>query len=129
MRDLPFVHPDLEVEAVGFAPWQDHELGILITPWFMNLVMLPCGDEFDELRQGEEVEFRFPSGSCDFTVTKDDVLGTFLSAVLFRTVVDFPGQAFAREVALQALANLLALPPVDGPKIGRREFLRGPRTS
>ena len=99
MQGMPFVHPDLEVEAVGFAPWENHELGVLITPWFMNLVLLPCGVHYDGLQQGKEVEFRFPSGPCDFAVNKDEKLGTYLSAVLFRTVINFPSQAFAREVA------------------------------
>ena len=129
MKDLPIVHPDLEVEAVGFAPWEDHELGILITPWFMNLVLLPGGTQYDGLLQGDEVEFRFPSGPCYFTVTQDEALGTYLSAVLFRTVVDFPGQAFAREVALEALASLLALPPVDTSTISRRDVISGLRSS
>jgi [NiFe] hydrogenase assembly HybE family chaperone len=128
MQGMPFVHPSLEVEAAGFAPWVDHELGVLITPWFMNLVLLPDGARYDDLPQGEEVEFRFPSGPCEFTVTHDEVLGTYLSAVLFRTVVDFPSQGFAREVALEALKSLLALPPVDEPKIGRRDFLGGQRS-
>jgi [NiFe] hydrogenase assembly HybE family chaperone len=129
MKGLPFVHPKLEVEAVGFAPWEDHELGILITPWFMNLVVLPGGAQYDGLPQGEEVEFRFPSGPCYFTVNQDEALGTYLSAVLFRVVVDFPSQAFAREVAVEALASLLALPPVDTPKISRRYVISGLHSS
>ena len=129
MQGMPFVHPDLEVEAVGFAPWENHELGVLITPWFMNLVLLPCGVHYDGLRQGKEVEFRFPSGPCDFAVNKDDKLGTYLSAVLFRTVINFPSQAFAREVAHESLKSLLSLPPVDGPKISRRDILKGRRPS
>jgi [NiFe] hydrogenase assembly HybE family chaperone len=129
MQGLPIVHPGLEVEAVGFAPWEEHDLGVLITPWFMNLVLLPHGPQYDELPQGETVEFRFPSGPCEFTVTRDEVLDPYLSAVLFRTVVDFPSQHFVREVAAEALASLLALPPVDEPKIGRREFLGGLRSS
>ena len=41
MRDLPIVNPRLAVEAVGFEQWEDQDLGVLITPWFMNLVLLP----------------------------------------------------------------------------------------
>lgn len=129
MQGLPIVHPDLEVEAVGFTPWEEHELGILIAPWFMNLVLLPCNTKFDGLPQGDEVEFRFPSGPCDFTVNQDEMLGTYLSAVLFRTVVNFPSQAFAREVALEAMQSLLSLPSVDTPRISRRDVLKGRRPS
>lgn len=129
MRGLPIVHPDLVVEAVGFTPWEQHELGVLIAPWFMNLVLLPCDTHYDDLQQGKEVEFRFPSGPCDFAVNKDEVVGTYLSAVLFRTVINFPSQGFARDVAREALKSLLALPPVDAPKISRRDILTGRRPS
>jgi [NiFe] hydrogenase assembly HybE family chaperone len=129
MQGLPIVHPDLEVEAVGFTPWEEHELGVLIAPWFMNLVLLPCSTQYDSRSQGEEVEFRFPSGPCDFAVNKDEIVGTYLSAVLFRTVINFPSQSFARDVACEALKSLLALPPVDAPKISRRDVLKGRRPS
>ena len=36
MQGLAIVNPALEVEAVGFAPWQDHWLGVMVTPWFMS---------------------------------------------------------------------------------------------
>ena len=36
-----FVNPAVEVEAVGFAPWDAHWLGVMVTPWFMNLMLLP----------------------------------------------------------------------------------------
>jgi [NiFe] hydrogenase assembly HybE family chaperone len=129
MQGLPIVHPDLVVEAVGFAPWEAHELGVLITPWFMNLVLLPDDSQYDGLAQGEEVEFRFPSGPCDFTVNQEEGVGAFLSAILFRTVINFPGQTFAREVALEALKSLHTVPAVDPPTISRRDILKGRRPS
>ena len=129
MQGLPVVHPDLEVEAVGFKPWENHELGVLIAPWFMNLVLLPNTTQYDGLSQGHEIEFRFPSGPCDFAIHKDEILGTYLSSVLFGTVINFPGQAFAREVALEVLTNLFALPAVETPKINRRDILKGRRPS
>ena len=51
MQGLPIVNPELSVEAVGFEPFEAHELGVLISPWFMNLVLLPADEAlFDELR-------------------------------------------------------------------------------
>ena len=41
MQGLPFINAALAVEAVDFRPWNGHWLGVLITPWFMNLVLLP----------------------------------------------------------------------------------------
>jgi [NiFe] hydrogenase assembly HybE family chaperone len=98
------VAPKLAVEAVGFDQWEEKDLGILITPWFMNLVLLPDSDRLVDLPQGDRVECRFPSGPCELTVYQDEELGTYLAAVLFRTVADFPDQDVARAVAEEALA-------------------------
>jgi [NiFe] hydrogenase assembly HybE family chaperone len=126
MRDLPIVNPELAVEAVGFERWEDQDLGVLITPWFMNLVLLPDSRRLADLPQGERVECRFPSGPCEFTVCRDEELGSYLAAVLFRTVVDFPDQDVARAVAEEALANVLAEPSGDeAGTVSRRGLLTG----
>lgn len=42
MRGLPLLHAPLQVQAVGFAPAEPGwALGVLVTPWFMNLLRLP----------------------------------------------------------------------------------------
>ena len=41
MQGMPFVNRALRVEAVDFRAWDDHQVGVLITPWFMNLILLP----------------------------------------------------------------------------------------
>ena len=41
MIDVPMLNPRLAVQAVGFRDWRGGWLGILITPWFMNLMLLP----------------------------------------------------------------------------------------
>jgi [NiFe] hydrogenase assembly HybE family chaperone len=130
MRDLPIVNPVLAVEAVGFEQWEDQDLGVLITPWFMNLVLLPDSRRLADLPQGERVECRFPSGPCELTVYQDEELGSYLAAVLFRTVADFPDQDVARAVAEEALANVLAEPSgKDAGKMSRRGLLTGLRAS
>ena len=130
MADLPIVNPRLEVEAVGFEQWEDQDLGVLITPWFMNLVLLPDSSRLVDLPQGEQVECQFPSGPCELTVYHDEDLGSYLAAVLFRTVADFPDQDVARAVAEEALKNVLAEPPEEETeKVSRRGLLTGLRAS
>lgn len=130
MRDLPIVNPRLAVEAVGFEQWDEQDLGVLITPWFMNLVLLPDSDTLADFPQGEQVQCQFPSGPCDLTVYQDEELGTYLAAVLFRTVADFPDQAVARAVAEEALANILAEPPEkDTGTVSRRGLFTGLKAS
>ena len=125
MRDLPIVNPRLEVEAVGFDRWEDQDLGVLITPWFMNLVLLPDAEAFGDRLQGDLIDCEFPSVNCELTVCHDEQLGTYLAAVLFRTVVDFPDQETARAIAEDALANILVEPDAEAGDISRRDLLRG----
>ncbi|MDX1506751.1 MAG: [NiFe]-hydrogenase assembly chaperone HybE [Woeseiaceae bacterium] len=128
MRGLPIFNNRLEVEAVGFVDFDGHRLGILVTPWFMNLVLLPGTDDWSTLAAGDAVNVTLPEGDYEFRVCCDDVLGVFLSAVLFRTVADFPGQQMAHEIAQLVLEQLLA--PRDeaaapARKLSRRSLLTG----
>jgi hypothetical protein len=41
MADLPFLNPQLRVEAVGFRDWQGARVGALITPWSIVIVAMP----------------------------------------------------------------------------------------
>lgn len=130
MRGLPIVNPRLGVEAVGFEQWEGQDLGVLITPWFMNLVLLPDSETLAGLPQGERIRCEFPSGPCELTVYQDEELGIYLAAVLFRTVADFPDQDVARAVAEEALANVLAEAPAkDARKVSRRGLLTGLKAS
>ena len=130
MQGLPIINSRLAVEAVGFERWEGQDLGVLITPWFMNLVLLPDEDRLAALPQGEEVRCEFPSGPCELTVYHDEELGTYLAAVLFRTVADFPDQDVARAVAEEALANVLAEAPAkDARTVSRRGLLTGLKAS
>ncbi len=126
MRGLPIVNAKLKVEAVGFQDFDRHQLGVLITPWFMNLVLLPVTDEWSETSQGDTTSIDFPSGPIDFTTCHDNVLGTYLSAVLFRSVSDLVDQPMAREVA-QQLMHELFVPAQSERSLSRRELITGLR--
>lgn len=130
MRGLPFVNPRLGVEAVDFRRVEEHELGVLIAPWFMNLVLLPGTDEWAELAQGVKIERMLPSGSFEFTLCRDEEIGVYLTGVLFRTVSDFPDQETARAVASEVLVRLFTSPDEGAsdakPKVvSRRALLAG----
>lgn len=133
MQGLPIVNSRLDVEAIGFGYLEEHQLGILLTPWFMNLLVLPGNDEWSNVEQGSTVEWSLPNGGYEFTVSRDERLGPYLTAVLFRTVVDFPDQETARSIAEEILRQLWAEPdaPVQNPggnPLSRRAFFTGLRT-
>ena len=126
MQGLPIVNQELAVEAVGFRAFDAHRLGILITPWFMNLVLLPATDDWDGLEAGAAVELTLPDRAYEFRICRDDTLGTYLSAVLFRTVTDFPDQSIAREVAEEILERLFTEPANDEARtVSRRSLFTG----
>jgi [NiFe] hydrogenase assembly HybE family chaperone len=126
MRGLPILNPRMAVEVVAVRDFGEHRICVLITPWFMNLVLLPGKDEWSGVDQGESISIEFPREALDFMVSHDDAIGTFLSAVLFRTVTDFPDQDTAREVARQVMEDLFTSDKKTARKtINRRSLLTG----
>lgn len=140
MAGLPFLNPQLAVEAVGFAPWKAHWLGIVITPWFMNLVVAPRDTtQWRSLPLGEKRRYTFPAGDYDFIAAREEEVGEFFICSLFSPVTEFEDQATARFVAEHALAALLdpannerAQAAEAGPiaqrleqPLSRRDVLRG----
>jgi len=107
MQDLPFINAQICVEAIGFRPFEGFEIGVLITPWFMNLVLLP-NDISADIEQGHKVKVRFPSGEIEFTTARDDALGLYFSAVLFSSVKNIPDQATAVDLANEVMKELFA---------------------
>ena len=122
---MPIVNPQLDVEAVGFRAHGDDEVGILITPWFMNLVILPGPGTRLGIAQGDEIAWTLPAGDYAMTCCRDDALGDYLTAVLFRTVADFPDQATARDIAKTILEMIFTPPETvagQAPRFSRREL-------
>jgi [NiFe] hydrogenase assembly HybE family chaperone len=63
MSGLPILNTALAVEAIGFTPWQGHWLGALITPWFLNLVLVPGAQgEWPHAAEGERIVRQLPAG-------------------------------------------------------------------
>jgi [NiFe] hydrogenase assembly HybE family chaperone len=107
MRGLPVYNNNLTVEAVGFREWEGHQLGVLITPWFMNLVLLPTSTEdWSDCEYGTKMEREFPSGRYDFDTCDGAEAGIHQSAALFSTVVGFTDQDTARKIACEVMVRL-----------------------
>ncbi len=121
MRDLPIVNSLLEVEAVGFRVFDVHQIGVLITPWFMNLVLLLGSDIGSRLKQGSKSTLRLPSGPIEFITSQDETLGPYLTTVLFRSVADFADQDTTRAVALEVMQELFNAAR-DKRVVSRREL-------
>lgn len=145
MAGVPVLHAGLRVEAVGFAceaaapvgpdadpagPWAD---GILVTPWFMNLVVFPlrpCDGAADVGRSHTRTIGREP---FDFIGAHEPGFGAFAACSLFSPMFEFADHAAAIATA-QAVLATLRLPtaevPVPAPqpqaeRPARRQFLFG----
>ena len=100
MEGLAFVNPALAVEAVAFAPWQGHWLGVLVTPWFMNLILAPRDPAaWTSLNPGAKRSYVFPAGTYDFIGAADATAGEYQMCSLFSPLLHFDDQETARLVA------------------------------
>jgi [NiFe] hydrogenase assembly HybE family chaperone len=100
MRDVPLVNPTLRVEAVGFRPYEGRALGVLVSPWFMNLVLLPAeGEDWSHLTPGEKEVIAFPSGDYEFIHNTREMTGGYKACSLFSPMGDFRTQKQATDVA------------------------------
>ena len=106
MRDVPLINKALRVEAVGFAKRDGHILGILITPWFMNLIQLPDGPDWSHLVPGEKEVIAFPSGDYEFLHNVREMTGGYKACSLFSPMGDFTRQKDAVDVAEAVLLAL-----------------------
>lgn len=105
MRDVPLVNHALHVEAVGFVPYEEGFLGVLVAPWFMNLVLLPKAGR-PALRAGEKEVLSFPSGDYEFLHNARPETGPYLACSLFSPMSDFTSQLQATDVARAVMAEL-----------------------
>jgi [NiFe] hydrogenase assembly HybE family chaperone len=134
MQDVPILNQALAVQAVGMRAWQGHWLGVLVTPWFINLVVLPADGPWRSTADRESVWYAFPSGRFEFIAGSEPGLGEYHACSLFSPVLEFVDHETARETARIALESLFdpsllgekpATRNPDGPGMSRRDFLRG----
>lgn len=136
MAGLPVCHPGLRVAAVGFEPLPDEPgvlLGVLVTPWFMNLVRLPL-DPARPPQLAERASAIRAIGPHRFAFIGafEPELGGYESCSLFSPMHEFADQAAAEATAREVLVLLRAAvrypAATDGdPTVSaaRRGFLLG----
>ncbi|NVO25512.1 [NiFe]-hydrogenase assembly chaperone HybE [Donghicola mangrovi] len=107
MRDVPIVNKVLHVQAVGWRVHEGRPLGILISPWFMNLIQLPAeGEDWSDLMAGAKEHLTFPSGEYEFISNVREMTGGYKACSLFSPMGDFKSQAAAVEVAEAVMVAL-----------------------
>ena len=107
MRGMPIVNDALAVKAVGFRRHDGRWLGALVTPWFLNLVLLPGdGDDWSALIPGAKELIEFPSGRYEFVHANRKGVGAYKACSLFSPMFEFASMLQATETASAALVSL-----------------------
>jgi len=120
MPGIPILNAALDVEAFGFRDWNGMRVGVLITPWSINLVILRELDAaLPALRLSERRSWCFPSGSYEFMGGDEPECGPFDFCSLFSPALEFHDQAAARAVAESVMTQLFAA----GHGLSRRALL------
>jgi [NiFe] hydrogenase assembly HybE family chaperone len=118
MQGVPVLNAALRVQAVGFERLDEVGtpvlLGILITPWFMNLLRLPLAVEAvaSVAEQGSKRSHICGGHLFEFIAAQEDALGSFEACSLFSPMFEFADQAGAVATANEVL-KLLRTPPAE----------------
>ena len=141
MAGVPVLNPALSVEAVGFEPQHDSTgepavMGVLVAPWFMNLIWLPADATDDSHGVGETRLHVIGGERFEFIGAHEPDIGPYALCSLFSPMFEFADQAAARATAQAVLDALRAAPPVNSAAVvdarllpelppARRSFLFG----
>lgn len=133
MQDIPLLNPALQVQSIGFQTYEGRTIGIIITPWMMNLLLLPSEkDDWSELKLGDKTHHRLPANEYRFLVNEIDGIGICQTHSLYSPMHEFMNQDHAVAAAenfMQTLMVEVAEPDSDPHQeelLGR--ILRGEET-
>lgn len=105
MRGLPIVNPALQVAVVGLRAWDGLCVGVLVTPWCMNLLALPLrgGRTLLPATAGTTRTLDLPAGRYDLLAAHLPQVGHHLSGSLYSPMDAFTSQDEAVTAARAAL--------------------------
>lgn len=111
MQGVPILNDAMPVKAVGFREWGAYWLGVMVTPWFMNLVLVPrAGAGAEAAWPGMQVTdsqtHALPSGPYAFLLGEEEGLGRYQMCSLFSPMFEFEN---AEAVIATAEAVMVAL--------------------
>ena len=140
MAGLPLLNEALSVEVVGFLEWRGMHLGVLVTPWCVNLMALPHRDgTWQPPDEGVWRTERFPGMELQLLGGEEPELGRYAFRSLLSPVTGYDDPREVRAVAREVLKQLLRPPApepevdapdaaagdADGRQVSRRQLLGG----
>lgn len=116
MAGVPILNPALAVAAIGTRRWGEDWLTILVTPWCMNILLLPgTPGAWTDGRIGATLRHVLPSGEYSFILGEEPALGRFQMCSLFSPMLQFSDQDAALATAEAVMAELMTPPPRPAP--------------
>lgn len=108
MRNMPLLNSRIKVQTLGFQYFHDRIIGIVITPWLMNIILLPAEDEdWSSLALGHKQTHTFPSKARKFLVNDIDGIGFCQTHSLFSPMNEFSSHEHAVSAAQRFLDSLM----------------------
>lgn len=108
MQGIPILNTAIRVQALGFREYEGRILGVIITPWLMNVVMLPGeDDDWNGLKVGKKQLHKFPSNTYKFMVNEIDNIGICQTHSLYSPMQDFASHERAVKAAQGFLDTLM----------------------
>jgi [NiFe] hydrogenase assembly HybE family chaperone len=130
MAGVPVLNPALDVAMRGTCRHAGYDLGVLITPWFMNLMAFPLEGEAP-VRVGAKMDLALPSGAYEAIRGHEVELGGYWMVSLFSPMDDFESMEAAIVTADAAMAEIMTAPEPEtappAPAISRRGLFRWAR--
>jgi [NiFe] hydrogenase assembly HybE family chaperone len=141
MADVPILNARLRVAAIGMRNCSGGWFCVLVTPWFINAILLP-GSEADAeawaaLPPGTKVQHELPAGTFEFICGAEQDLGPYRLCSLFSPVLQFENQeaavgaakgamtAFFEDRSAKAPQTQEAPSKAEKPQVSRRTLLFG----
>lgn len=130
--DAGMSNPALRVEAIGFVRYRGDWLGVLVTPWRLDLLLIAGGGElWGDIPTGQRRYLDLYGATLPFIAADEPRLGPYQYSPLVDQVGRIPDMAAAREIARDALHAYLpplAPPPAEPAPppaaVSRRGFFR-----
>lgn len=113
MRDMPFVNHALSIAAIGFRRYEGDWVGAVVSPWFLNLFILPGGGSlWSDRASGDRVKIPLPVGTLEFIADydPDGDIPAYQYCPLFVSVSQFTSHESAMTAAEEALEVLFSVP-------------------
>ena len=108
MQGIPILNPAIEVQALGFQEIDGRVLGIIITPWLMNVVILPAEDEdWSHMQLGDKRPHEFASRTYKFMLNEIDGIGLCQTHSLYSPMREFRSHQQAVAAAQAFLDGLM----------------------